>query len=111
MMDVRPALVLFTAMLVACGAPAAALPAPRVLDSMPVSADVEAGQDELSLEVIELMCSPCAAQIVSKSRLVPGVTHVSMVLATKTLTVRFDPERITRQALVATVEQIVATIQ
>jgi copper chaperone CopZ len=111
MMDVRPALVLFTALLIACGTPAAALPAPRVLDSAPVSADVEAGQDELSLEVIELMCSPCAAQIVSKSRLVTGVTHVSMVLATKTLTVRFDPERITRQALVATVEQIVATIQ
>ena len=111
MMDVRPALALFTALLIGCSSPAAALPAPRLLDNVPVSADVEAGQDELSMEVIELMCSPCAAQIVSKSRLVPGVTRVSMVLATKTLTVQFDPERITRQALIASVEQIVATIQ
>lgn len=108
---VRPALVLFAALFIACGIPQAILPAPRILDSVPVAADVEAGQDELSMEVIELMCNPCAAQIVSKSRLVPGVTHVSMVLATKTLTVRFDPALITRGALIASVEQIVATIQ
>ncbi len=68
-------------------------------------------KDELSIEVIELMCNPCEAQIVSKSRLVPGVTHVSMVLATKTLTVRFDPALITRGATIASVEQIVATFQ
>ncbi len=102
---------LFTALLIACGTQPAALPAPRLLEGAPTSADVEDDQAELSMEVIELMCSPCAAQIVSQSRLVPGVTHVSMVLATKTLTVRFDPERITRQALIASVEQIVATIQ
>ena len=111
MMAVRPALVLFAALLISCGSPQAALPAPRILDSVPVSADADAGQDEVSMEVIELMCNPCAAQIVSKSRLVPGVTHVSMVLATKTLTVRFDPVLITRRALIASVEQIVATIQ
>ena len=112
MMDVRPALVLVAALLIACGAPqAAALPAPRLLGSVPASSELAAGQDELSMEVIELMCNPCAAQIVSKSRLVSGVTHVSMVLATKTLTVQFDPALITRQDLIASVEQIVATIQ
>ncbi|MEP7003342.1 MAG: hypothetical protein ABI888_02280 [Chloroflexota bacterium] len=114
-MDVRPALVLFAALLAACGSSAAALsaaglPAPRVLDSAAASADAT-GQDEVSMEIIELMCNPCAAQIVGKSRLVKGVTHVSMVLATKTLTVQFDPTLISRQELIASVEQIVATIQ
>jgi copper chaperone CopZ len=116
MMDVRPALVLFTAFLLACGAPAAALPAadlpaPRVIDSAAVSADVAGNEDEVSMEIIELMCNPCAAQIVGKSRLVPGVTHVSMVLASKTMTVRYDRSLIARDQLIASVEQIVASIQ
>ena len=116
MMDVRPALVLFTALLVSCGGsaaalPAADLPAPRVIDSAAVSADVTANEDEISMEIIELMCNPCAAQIVGKSRLVPGVTHVSMVLASKTMTVRYDRTLIARDQVIASVEQIVASIQ
>jgi copper chaperone CopZ len=116
MMDVRLALVLFTALLVACGGraaalPAADLPAPRVIDSAAVAADVSANEDEVSMEIIELMCNPCAAQIVGKSRLVPGVTHVSMVLATKTLTVRYDRDLVARDQVIASVEQIVAGIQ
>ena len=63
------------------------------------------------MEVIELMCSPCAAQIVGRSRLIPGVSQVSMVLATKTLTLRYDPKLVGRDVLIANVEQIVATIQ
>ncbi|HUQ42114.1 MAG TPA: hypothetical protein VM052_06415 [Candidatus Limnocylindrales bacterium] len=78
---------------------------------MPVAADLPAGNQELSMEVIELMCSPCAAQIVSKSRQIAGVTHVSMVLATKTLTLQFDPSVAARESIVASVEQIVASIQ
>lgn len=119
MMDVRPALVLFTAVFAlpaACGGAAAALPAadlpvPRAIDAATVSADVAAGEDEVSMEIIELMCSPCASQIVGRSRLVPGVTHVSMVLASKTMTVRYDRTLIGRAEVVASVEQIVAGIQ
>ena len=116
MMDVRPALVLFTALLVACGGPAAALPAadlpaPRVIDSAAVSSDITAGEDEVSMEIVELMCNPCAAQIVGKSRLLPGVTHVSMILGSKTMTVRFDRSLTARDQVIASVEQIVASIQ
>ena len=115
MMDVRPALALFTALLIACGRPAAALPAadlpaPRALDANS-SSELAVGEDELSMEIVELMCNPCAAQIVSKSRLVPGVTKVSMVLATKTLVVRYDSELVGRDDLISAVEQIVASIQ
>ena len=110
----RPALFLFTALLLACGAAAAALPpadlpAPRVLDS--VSSDVAANEDEVAMEIIELMCNPCASQIVGQSRLLPGVTHVSMVLASKTMTVRFDTSLTRRDQVIASVEQIVASIQ
>jgi copper chaperone CopZ len=111
MMDVRPALVLVTALLVACGTASAALPPPRVIDAVQRSIDLASGQDELSMEVIELMCSPCAAQIVGKSRQLPGVTHVSMVLASKTLTVRYDTNLTGRERVIAAVEQIVASIQ
>jgi copper chaperone CopZ len=116
MMDVRSALVLLTVLLLACGGraaalPAADLPAPRVIDSATVSTDVAANEDEVSMEIIELMCNPCASQIVGKSRLVPGVTHVSMVLASKTLTVRFDRDLIARDQVIASVEEIVANIR
>jgi copper chaperone CopZ len=82
-----------------------------LVQNAPVSADLEAGKSELSMEIIELMCSPCAAQIVSHSRQLPGVTKVSMVLATKTLIVQFDPGLTGRDAIVAAVEDIVANIQ
>ena len=110
MMDVRPALVLFAALLIGCGLPAAAPPPPHLVQSVPAE-ELAAGQDELSMEVIELMCSPCAAQIVRQSRALPGVTHVTMELATKTLTLRFDTSVTARDRVIAAVEQIVATIQ
>ena len=108
-MIVRPALVLFAALVLGCTAGAAA-PPPHLVQSVPAR-ELAAGQDEVSMEVIELMCRPCAAQIVSGSRALPGVTSVTMELATKTLTLRFDTEIIGRQAVVAAVERIVASIQ
>jgi len=110
---VRSALVLFAGLLIACGSPlpAAKLPAPQVIDTAATSVDLSANENEVSMEIVELMCNPCAAQIVSKSRLLPGVTKVSMVLATKTLTVRYDTELTGRDSVIASVEQIVASIQ
>jgi hypothetical protein len=109
---VRSALVLVAAFLIGCGSalPAAAPPPPRLVQTVPAP-DLAVGQDELSMEVIELMCSPCAAQIVGRSRLIPGVSQVSMVLATKTLTLRYDPTLVGRETLIAKIEDIVATIQ
>ena len=78
---------------------------------MAASAELSTTEDEVSMEIIELMCNPCAAQIVGKSRLVPGVTRVSMVLASKTLTVRFDRALVARDKVIASVEQIVARLK
>lgn len=63
------------------------------------------------MEILELMCRPCAAQIVGDSRQLPGVTGVHMELATKTLTLRFDTTLTQRDRVIASVEHIVAKIQ
>jgi len=112
-MNVRMAALLFATLLAACSAatfPAAAPPPPRLVQAAP-SDDLAAGQDEVSMEIIELMCRPCAARIVGDARLLPGVTSVHMELATKTLTLRFDTGLTGRDRVIASVEQIVASIQ
>jgi len=112
-MTVRLALLLFAALLVACTGgtlPAAAPPPPRLLQAAP-SDDLVAGQDEVSMEILELMCRPCAEQIVGDARLLPGITSVHMELATKTLTLRFDTGLTGRDRVIASVERIVASIQ
>lgn len=63
------------------------------------------------MEVIELMCRPCASQIVGDSKLLPGVTGVHMELVTKTLTLRFDTTVTQRDRVIASVEEIVGRIQ
>jgi copper chaperone CopZ len=109
---VRPALVLFAALLAGCGGtlPAAAPPPPRLVQAAP-AADLAAGQEEVSMEIIELMCRPCASQIVGDARLLPGMISVHMELATKTLTLRFDTGVTQRDRVIAAMEQIVSQIQ
>lgn len=111
-MRVRSALVLLAALLVGCtGAlPAATPPPPRLVQAAP-SDDLAVGEDQVSLEIIELMCRPCASQIVGDARLLTGVTSVHMELATKTLTLRFDTSLTQRERVIASVERIVAQIQ
>jgi copper chaperone CopZ len=107
---VRPALVAFLVLLLiaGCGGTGSGRPAPVVLD--PAAADASA-DGVVTMEVFELLCGPCAAQIVRRSREIEGVTDVRMELATKTLTIRFDPARVGRDRVVAGVEQIVGSIQ
>ena len=63
------------------------------------------------MEIVELMCRPCATRIVGDAKGLPGVTAVHMELATKTLTVVFDASRTDRDRVVASVEDIVGQIQ
>jgi copper chaperone CopZ len=110
---VRLALVLFVALVTACSGsavPAAAPPPPKMVQAA-LSADLAPGQDEVSMEIIELMCRPCASQIVGESKNLPGVTSVHMELATKTLTLRYDTALTAKERVIASVEQIVANIQ
>jgi copper chaperone CopZ len=106
----RPALVLFVALVTACGSASAAVPAPHLLRGA-AAADLAKGEEEMTLEIVELMCRPCASQIVSGTKALPGVTSVTMELATKTLTVRYDTAITARDRVHASIDKIVATIQ
>ena len=112
-MSVRlaPFLVL-AAVLVSCArtVPAAAPPPPHLVQAAPAE-DLAPGQEEVSMEIIELMCRPCASQIVGQSEHLAGVMSVHMELATKTLALRYDTTLTTRDQVIASVEQIVASIQ
>jgi len=109
---VRPALFLVLALTMACTrpVPAAAPPPPHLVQAAAPS-DLAAGEDEVSMEIVELMCRPCASQIVSGSKELPGVTSVHMELATKTLTLRFETSVTARDRVVAAVEDLVARVQ
>jgi len=111
-MSVRLALFLALTVLVSCArtVPAAAPPPPHLVQAAP-SEDLAPGQDEVSMEIIELMCRPCASQIVGQSEHLPGVTSVHMELATKTLTLRYDTAITAKDQVIASLEQIVASIQ
>lgn len=63
------------------------------------------------MEVIELMCRPCASRIVASAKDLAGVTAVHMELASKTLTLRFDTRLTGRATVVAAIEDIVSRIQ
>ena len=106
----RPALVLCCALLLSCSAGATAAPPPHLVQGV-VAADLAAGEDEVTMEIIELMCRPCASQIVGQSERIPGITSVHMEIETKTLTLRFDTRYIAKDEVIASVEQIVANIQ
>lgn len=78
----------------------------------PAASDALApGEDEVSMEVLALMCRPCATQIVEHAKLLPGITGVKTELATKTLTLRFETSATSRDRVVAAVEEIVARAQ
>lgn len=108
----RPALIVLLIAVVGCARPfpAAAPPPPHLVRA--ASAEVlAAGEDEVSMEVIALMCRPCASQIVHDAKELPGVTSVRMELATKTLTLRFETSVTGRDRIVSAVEDIVARVQ
>ncbi len=106
----RLALVLCLSFAIGCGRTAAGPPPPHPVTGAPDQA-LPAGEDEVSMEILELMCRPCAAQIVGDAKRLPGVTDVHMELATKTLTLVFDTSLTQRDRVVASVEEIVGRIQ
>ena len=108
----RPALVVLLTLSAACAprVPGAAPPPPHLVQAAASDA-LAPGEAEVSMEVIELMCRPCASQIVQDAKELPGVTSVRMELATKTLALRFEISATSRDRVVAAVEDIVARVQ
>ena len=60
--------------------------------------------DELTLPVVGMTCASCVNRIERFLKRADGVTAANVNLATERATVRFDPARIDRAAIVATIE-------
>lgn len=101
------------ALLILCAAcaPAAVSAPPAHVVQVAAAGALPAGEDEVTMEVIELMCRPCASRIVHDAKELPGVTSVHMELATKTLTLRFEKALTGRDRVVAAIQDIVSRIQ
>ena len=113
----RPGLVLSAlvlAVVVACGSPAAPGAGPAAATD--TSADpgavivASASEGEITVEITELMCLTCRSQIAAGCRKIPGVTEVSVDLAARTMTLRFDGAVTNKERVVAAVETDVGSI-
>lgn len=93
--------------LVTCGAPASrmlarGLPAPRVVSAV--------ANDQVTVNVLELFCQSCAEQIISGCRGIDGVTAVDVDRKEKLLTLHFDSAVISRERVLAAVDDVVSNI-
>ena len=68
-----------------------------------IPSETERG-DELTLPVVGMTCASCVNRIERFLNRAEGVTTATVNLATERATVRFDPERIDRAGIVATIE-------
>ncbi len=69
----------------------------------PIPTQTDAG-DELTLPVLGMTCASCVNRIERFLNRADGVTSANVNLATERATVRFDPGRIDRAGIVATIE-------
>ena len=77
------------------------LPAPIVIAS---------ANDEVTLNVLELVCQSCAEHILNGCREIPGVASVVVDRKDKLLTLRFDSSLTSRERVLAAVDAVVSTI-
>ncbi len=75
----------------------------RALATAPIPTQTDAG-DELTLPVLGMTCASCVNRIERFLNRADGVTSANVNLATERATVRFDPGRIDRAGIVATIE-------
>jgi copper chaperone CopZ len=107
---VRPGLLLFVvfAILVsACGAPASSTLRGRDLPPITV---VASANDEVTVNVLELVCQSCAEHILAGCRRIDGVASLAVDRKERLITLYFDSSLTTRARVVAAVDDVVATI-
>ena len=71
---------------------------------------VASASDQVTMNVLELVCRSCAQHVLSGCREIPGVASVEMDLRTKQLTLHFDAALTTRERVIAAVDAVVSTI-
>jgi copper chaperone CopZ len=99
-------LVVLALFLSACGSPAS-MTARR--DPPPVTL-VASANDEVTVNVLELICRTCYEHIVGGCRDIAGVASVQVDRRERLITIHFDSSVTTRTRVVAAVEELVANI-
>jgi copper chaperone CopZ len=90
----------------ACGGPASKT-AERDLPPVTV---VASANDEVTVNVLELICRSCYEHIVAGCHDIEGVASVDVDRSQRLLTIHFDSSMTTRARVVAAVDDLVATI-
>jgi copper chaperone CopZ len=78
-------------------------------DLPPVSV-VASANDQVTVNVLELICQSCAEHILAGCRQIEGVASVAVDRRQRLITLYFDSTLTTRERVVAAVDDVVATI-
>jgi copper chaperone CopZ len=106
---VRPGLCTFLAgalLIGACGAPVSK----TVARDLPPVVLVASANDEVTVNVLELICQSCAEHILAGCRRIEGVASVEADRRERLITLHFDPSLTTRARVLAAVDDVVASI-
>jgi len=106
---VRPGLrlsIVLALFLSACGASAST----TVGRDLPPVTLVASANDEVTVNVLELICRSCYEHIVAGCRDIDGVASVQVDRRERLITIHFDSTLTTRARVLAAVEDLVATI-
>lgn len=71
---------------------------------------VASANDEVTVDVLELICQSCAEHILAGCRQIEGVASVEADRKARLITVRFDSSVTTRARILAAVDDVVASI-
>ena len=108
-MIVRPGLCLFLATALFVGACSAPVSKTVARDLPPVTL-VASANDEVTVNVLELICQSCAEHILAGCRQIEGVASVQADRREKLITLHFDSSLTTRARILAAVDDLVASI-
>ena len=107
-MTVRPGLCLslgIALVLGACGAPLSGTAA----GDLPAVTVVASANDEVTVNVLELICQSCAEHIIEGCRQIEGVASVDVDRKERLMTIHFDSSVTTRDRVLAAVDTVVAS--
>jgi copper chaperone CopZ len=90
----------------ACGSPAVK----TVTRDLPPVTLVASANDEVTVNVLELICRTCYEHIVGGCRAIEGVASVQVDRRERLITIHFDSSLTTSARVVAAVDELVANI-
>jgi len=71
---------------------------------------VASSSDEVTVNVLELVCRSCAEHVIAGCRQIAGVASVAVDRQERLITLYFDSAVTTRERVLAAVDDVVATI-